>query len=758
MSVRELMKRLFFTLVFAGALAINCTVGSAAQAAGSGSDRRVALVVGNANYPYQPLRNPVNDARAMSATLQSVGFEVTLVENATRANMQQAILDFGETLKDGGVGLFYYAGHGLQVRGNNYLVPIDENIRSEASVRFEAIVLDAVLEEMSQPRPNRTNIVILDACRNNPYASRYGGSGAGLALVDAPVDFLVGYATAPGAIAMDGDTDNGLYTSEIIKAMSLPDLKIEDMFKRVRAEVSRKTRHAQVPWEASSLLRDFSFNLPSPPSEPPVVVVQSEPPASTEPRGLRRESAEAELAFWDSIKSSQNAADYEAYLQTFPEGIFAPLARARAERHRQGDKSPRKPSGPDVEEIEAYFVALTKSSLREKPTARSNWVGTISAGERVLATGKVRGANWYRVESKNGETGYIFGDLIAKAQIARIPEERAAPHTSKTVSAGLPKPPISEKLKPSVPQPRQGTKTEDANVPKAKELQPAPKTSPSPQTQAAMPVAQEQQPPPKIPPNPQTQTAMVVPPAMTTAKPGFKIFQDCPLCPKMVELPASSFMMGQRGGDPSEQPVHPVTIRRPFALGIYEVTFGEWAACVRAGGCDRSPKLKAATDSDPVRGISWIEARQYVTWLRKKTKRSYRLPTEAEWEYAARANTSTSYWWGDRVGVGHANCKDCGGNWDSKLPAKSGSYTANPFGLYDLNGGVWEWVSDCWNKTYDGAPRDGSSWERPNCGQRVLRGGSWRNDAIYLKSSSRFYYDSNVPYSANGLRVALTLN
>ncbi len=245
----RLLKRWFVLRAFVlGALVVAAGADRAVQAARGEPERRVALVIGNANYPNQPLRNPVKDARAMDAALRSRGFEVTLVENATRVKMQQALLDFGESLGDGGVGLFYYAGHGLQVRGNNYLVPIDENIRSEASVRFEAIALDAVLEEMSQPRPNRINIVILDACRNNPYKSRYGGSGAGLALANAPVDFLVAYATAPGAVAVDGDSEGGLYTGELVKALTLPDLQVEDMFKRVRAKVSEITRHAQIPW------------------------------------------------------------------------------------------------------------------------------------------------------------------------------------------------------------------------------------------------------------------------------------------------------------------------------------------------------------------------------------------------------------------------------------------------------------------------------------------------------------------------------
>jgi formylglycine-generating enzyme required for sulfatase activity len=236
------------------------------------------------------------------------------------------------------------------------------------------------------------------------------------------------------------------------------------------------------------------------------------------------------------------------------------------------------------------------------------------------------------------------------------------------------------------------------------------------------------------------------------------MFQDCPNCPKMVSLPPGRFTMGQGGGDPSERPAHKVKIGRRFALGIYEVTYGEWKACVGAGECDPLPKLKGAQDASPVRNVSWTDAQKYVAWLRDITRKPYRLPTEAEWEYAARANTATIYWWGNRIGVGRANCKNCGGDWNRKIPAKAGSFPANPFGLHDMNGSVWEWVNDCWNTTYNGAPRDGSSWDKRNCQRHVLRGGSWRNSGDYAMSSSRFYYDSSVRYTANGFRVALTLN
>jgi formylglycine-generating enzyme required for sulfatase activity len=169
------------------------------------------------------------------------------------------------------------------------------------------------------------------------------------------------------------------------------------------------------------------------------------------------------------------------------------------------------------------------------------------------------------------------------------------------------------------------------------------------------------------------------------------------------------------------------------------------------------PAMQNVTDTSPVHDVSWNEVQAYIKWLSRTTGKSYRLPTEAEWEYAARAGTKTSYWWGDVVGARNANCEDCGGSWDRKTPALVGSFAANPFGLHDMNGGVMEWVADCWTQDYDGAPDDGSAKLSGDCSQRVLRGGSWRNDQTYATVSSRLSYDASVRYYTNGFRVAREL-
>ncbi|HUP98103.1 MAG TPA: caspase family protein [Usitatibacter sp.] len=234
-------------------------LGLAALAAGVAiaAEQRLALVIGNAAYPGARLANPGNDARAVGAKLQALGFEVILKTDINQREMTRAISQFGQRMQNGGVALFYYAGHGLQVRGRNFLVPVDAEIVSEASVRSEAVDVDQLLEQLG---PARLGIVILDACRNNPYEGKFRTTaGTGLAQIDAPKGTLLAYATAPGKVASDGNGANGLYTAELLKALDVPGLKVEEIFKAVRVNVIKATQALQIPWESSSLTGEFYF-------------------------------------------------------------------------------------------------------------------------------------------------------------------------------------------------------------------------------------------------------------------------------------------------------------------------------------------------------------------------------------------------------------------------------------------------------------------------------------------------------------------
>lgn len=246
--------------------------------------RRVALVIGNAAYKVGPLRNPVNDARDMAQALRELGFEVLYREDADLGEMKRAVREFAGKVRDGGDGLFYYAGHGVQLKGENYLVPVNAEIEAEVDVEDECLNAGFVLRQMEDAHA-RVNIIILDACRNNPFARSFRSAQRGLALMDSPSGTLVAYATSPGSVARDGEGRNGVYTEELLRHMRTPGLAVEEFFRRVRVAVRHRTQGQQTPWEASSLTDIFVFKQ-GPVTEPTAtfeIVPQPSPEDKTPP-------------------------------------------------------------------------------------------------------------------------------------------------------------------------------------------------------------------------------------------------------------------------------------------------------------------------------------------------------------------------------------------------------------------------------------------------------------------------------------------
>ncbi|MDD0839607.1 caspase family protein [Curvibacter sp. HBC61] len=270
--------------------------------------QRVALVIGNGGYKEAPLSNPANDARAMAQVLKDNGFAVTLKVDTDIKGMLSSIRHFGDQLRKGGVGVFYYAGHGMQIKGRNYLIPVGSAIEREDEVAYQAVDAQAILDKMDAAG-NGTNIMILDACRNNPFARSFRSAQQGLAQMDAPVGTLVAFATAPGAVASDGVGSNGLYTHHLLAALREPGIKVEDVFKRVRSSVRRDSKDKQVPWEATSLEGDFYF---IPPVAPTVAA-----------------DAALEQSMWALVKDSPHMLDLKAFLARFPKGAHAAEAQAR---------------------------------------------------------------------------------------------------------------------------------------------------------------------------------------------------------------------------------------------------------------------------------------------------------------------------------------------------------------------------------------------------------------------------------------------
>lgn len=565
------------------------------QVSDAQAEQRVALVIGNGAYKDSPLANPVNDATDVAKALSQFGFKVILKRNASTREMRQAIREFGAELRRAQVGLFYFAGHGVQLRGENYLIPVGTDIQSEAEAEDLAINAGLAQRTMEEAQV-KVSIVILDACRNNPFARSFRSSARGLAQMNAATGSVIAFSTAPGSVAADGTGRNGTYTKHLLASLKQPDTDILKVFQRTRAGVVGETGGKQTPWESTSLVGDFYF------AAAPGALTTLAAPASP---ARELDAAALELALWESVKGSSSADELNAYLEQYPKGSFAGVARAR---------------------LKALAAAPTPTSV------------------------------------------------------------------------------------------------------------------PAPQVALAAP-------------------ASVAPPA--TLRPGTS-FRDCDMCPEMVAIAAGSFLMGS----PSlEGPQHQVTISRSFAAGKYEVTFDEWDACVREAGCSHNPNDSGwGRGRRPVIGVSWDDAKQYVAWLSRKTGKTYRLLTEAEWEYVARAGTTTAFSFGNSISPQQANYDGSvsysGGPTGTKhgKTVPVGSYAPNAFGLHDLHGNVWEWVEDCWNSSYAGAPSDGSAWTTGSCTQRVLRGGSWFSNGRNLRSAFRGndgVVATNRSYTF-GLRVART--
>ncbi|TDQ84048.1 putative caspase-like protein [Dongia mobilis] len=319
-------------LVAAGlVLGLALVLGSAPAAA----EKRIALVIGNGKYDgaIGPLANPPRDAEVMGKQLAALGFQVVKLVNGDQKAMKRAISDFGGRLLAAGpdaVGLFFYAGHGVQIRGINYLIPVGAAIEREADAELEAVNAEWVLDQMSYAG-NSVNIMLLDACRNNPLTRSFRSADRGLARMDAPTGTFVGYSTAPGEVAADGTGENSPYVAALASEMGKPGIALEETFRNVRVRVMAETDQRQVPWDSSSLTGAFYFRAPQ---QTAAIAPQPAAPAAQAATAATagQEAGESERLFWESIKDSSDPAEFEAYLAQYPNGHYSGLARLKVSR------------------------------------------------------------------------------------------------------------------------------------------------------------------------------------------------------------------------------------------------------------------------------------------------------------------------------------------------------------------------------------------------------------------------------------------
>jgi len=643
-----------YRLLTIAALVLSFGISSAEAA------KRVALVIGNNSYKTLPdLDNARTDARGMAAKLKELGWSVILRQDASRRDISRSLADFEGRLKDAEVGLVFYAGHGIQKDGANYLVASDARIEVEEDLRLEGVDANEFLKTMERAGAP-LNIVIFDACRDNPLPKRSRSGARGLSTPVIPKGIkgtAILYSAAPGQVAQDGPRGgHGVFTGELLKVLDRPGLKLEEVFKQTATKVAAATNGSQDPWINSSVKGDFFFRE------------GKAAPAASVP------AADKETVFWQSIANRDRAGDYQAYLSQYPSGAFAALARSRLSALRETKTASLSLPSFTVEALDETLVALRSANVREQPLVSSKKVGTLKMDSAVEVTGKtlVKGKFWYRI-THSGRAAYIFGALLRKKETP--------------VSSNLRK--VEAHLSPMLA------------LAKYQSLSPG------------------------------------------------KTFRHCADCPEMVVIPAGSFRMGDiRGdGDGEEKPVHRVQLDYSFAVGKYEVTQKEWKSIMGSNpSSHQGPSM-------PVQKISWHDAKAYVKKLNMKTSKTYRLLSESEWEYIARAGTTTAYPWGDDIDSSISTY----GSINGTKPV--GSFKANGFGVHDTVGNVWEWVEDCWHENYIGAPDNGRAWtSETNCEHRVVRGGAWFNDTRHLRSAKRDRNNSELRDNANGFRVALTLS
>ena len=375
---------------------------------------KVALVIGNGKYKDAPaLKNAPNDAKAVGETLKAAGFEVTMKLDTGREEMIEAIRAYVHLMEQRKhVGLFYFAGHGVQLAWRNYLLPVDAVIDKIEDVAKQSVDLARLMEGLTKAA-NPMNVIILDACRENPFGKDFRVEQKGLSQMDAPASTLLAYATSPGNVASDGDGVNGLYTENLLKEIKVPEARIEDVFKRVRLAVRRKTNGAQIPWECTSLEEDFWF---IPPKELKKASDAEKDKAFKEEAGL-----------WDRIQKSTEPVPFEDYLRRYPNGHFSELAQLQLDRvlAKQGEKK--------IEIVNSAANPFTKGSavantaFKVGDSYQYRVLDPFSKAVQVTYSAEITRINEYEVTFSNGEAVDLLGSLLQNRQGLRLSSNQILP-------------------------------------------------------------------------------------------------------------------------------------------------------------------------------------------------------------------------------------------------------------------------------------------------------------------------------------------
>jgi formylglycine-generating enzyme required for sulfatase activity len=733
----------------------NKSVSSALAGApvGTNPGRRVALVLGNGDYRYPEnlpkLDNPTNDAEDISAILRRFGFEVIERKNQTLEAMNQAIAEFGRKAADAEAAIFYFAGHGIQVKNQNYLMPIDARVESEAVVPYQGVNINQILDEMDNAK-SAANIVMLDACRNNPITGKFrSGRARGLATPgNVPKGTVIVFATDPGNVAADGDGRNGLFTSGLLTAFKGTDLSLDEVLTVASAEVERASGNTQTPYVngPKTLQKNFHFRLTVNPG-----------------------TAQIEKTFWLSIEKSTDSADFDAYLRKYPSGNYKAIAENRLKQLKQ----------PLVPEKAVITTATLPSATPVVPAASTKNTATTSPISVLTKSGDTEATFWVEVKSSGAKEYYeAYLEQYPKGKFVRLAKdelktisdeekrERARQESDRKAKLA------SDELERTVQLEREwqaqlkseqeawnAAKKENTVVGYADYLAKYPhgrfaklatvatqkavaesaereRTEVQRRERAASEAAARVE-------NEHWQKVLKANDSLTvqsylTSYPSglfvsearvklaevkkkesalysLKIFKDCADCPDMVELP-----------------------NHHIAFGVSPITQGQWRALMES-----NPSFfNECGDDCPVEQVSWNDTQAYLKKINDKTGKSYRLPTANEWRLACKSGQRNDYCGSDNINeiAWYGNNGTPGGNSSQKThPVKRKQ--PNAWGLFDMTGNVWVWVQDC---------QDG------DCDRRLLLGGSWDSSPDLIKSR-QLQLDKWIRLKVAGFRIVRSM-
>ncbi|MFY0612850.1 MAG: SUMF1/EgtB/PvdO family nonheme iron enzyme [Hyphomicrobiaceae bacterium] len=739
-----------------------------AIASPANAKQRIALLIGNQNYAAAvgPLQNPHNDVDLIGAALHKLRFDVRILKDATYGQIDIAIKQHAGRLRRAGtaaIGFFYYSGHGIANPDTraNYLVPIDVTDAEGEDFWYAAFEQNLIIDRLRKRAGNATHYVVFDACRNELRISGSAAKGIGDQKGFVPVTdtsgILIAYATAPSQTASDAGYGGGPYAKALAAEIIKPGVEAVTMFRKVQLRVKRSI--GQDPWLSIPTLPEiYLAGRKTPTTDQPRRPVR---PVSLRPT---RQSAQRLIrpclhqrrhrragGFLEHFKDRLMHRAHEFGWQLEKDrGTLTDILDPRLAWHGIS----RVAIVDDVLEIDYAWrggtlrlVPVTSHRRRARTTAKSG--GRVITMQGLWMTDNSHGCIEVRFDHK----GVAHGELGARASNQKDTLVFLRPAGPDRVQRRLPQ------LVAAVKRPSQLdlSRNDCKNLP----LDQAVKCN------LLLGAALRKQFLSSAQPSQFNRCdgieVRVADTPRRCLKPGHgQTFQDCANCPEMVVVPPGSFIMGSSNGDIDERPRHKVVITQPFAAAKYEVTRDQWYMCVNENGCRARTDMPRATDensrqsgSHPAVHITWHQAKSFAAWLSRKTGQVYRLLSEAEWEYIARAGTTTRYGWGNSIGRGRANCRGCGSPWDNRTTAKVGSFPGTPWGIHDLHGNVWEWVEDAWYPSYTGLTQV-SSTSHP-AALNVMRGGAWNTSPHILRSAARGRAAPATRRKAIGFRIARTL-